>query len=232
MKRFLTLFLSLILSLSSLMLISCKESNNIVFTATKPEYTNLTIFENEKTNYLSVSNASREEGVYPPDGTSCFNFFKQKYEHNIKNKIDGGFYFLDPGDGNVGFYPDLLYKTFDFYADDYIDAKYLNPILSQAVYIDNLPFVTYQNHSSSNNGDARLILQFFYTVLPNEITSKDFTLEFGNNYTDYNPAYNYINIYVGDYCLGTCFYRICDCGCVELNSGWFEQYFESYMYRA
>ncbi|MBO5285990.1 MAG: hypothetical protein J6B16_03735 [Clostridia bacterium] len=269
MKRFLTIFLSLIISLSSLMLISCKNStgdtsndNNrypefmldqillmaefnyeefsgINFTDSPPIYIreNLNMVYDRLiigvSNWNIYQNMDKYECLY--QSGSVFDRFVEIYDEQIKDKIDGnGFYFINTGSEFVPYAP-WLPRVINIFicADNEIDNTYVNSIIGQTIDDVSYPLPedapwSYKMQPFLQYGYSRLRISACFAPVDSNVTSNDFNFEyckiFNNNRWEY-----YVNIYVGEVCIGTC--QIVD-NTYTIPKEWYEWYFTTYLYRA
>ena len=168
MKRFLTLLLSLIISLSSLMLINCKDTSDdgantnfarlqleliqyesvsgIRFTDNAPMYTTEICWDG-KDVYLGASNSTSGalDGIDRIDGKddiSVFERFIEIYDEKIKDKIDDkGFYFINTGNTYIGYAPfNRFHRELYFTAKRGVDDKYHNPTIFQHISFEEVPY--------------------------------------------------------------------------------------------
>lgn len=198
------------------------EQNEMIFTAEKPEYADF--YSRDKNNYYAL--VARDQSS-PFD---IYETFKAYYNENIKEKIDGAFYLLKPSDKTFINQPYWKIASYNLYADDLIDGKYVNPCIKVRIEITEDDFDSLQDE---NDGEYSSSVILSLTINPvyietNEIEENDFRLEFGNNGENWYETY--INIYRGDTCFATCGYLLYTItGNDPWTSEWFENYFKNYL---
>ena len=256
MKRFLTLFLSLILSISALSFFGCKNNKDsntdskfikelqlqlevlqyestsgIYFTDKTPMYINDKKWINDNF-FTGVSNTSylmELEKLDGKDDISVFERFVEIYDTQIKDKLDGkGFYFINTGSSYTYFRPGERYRILLFRACMMEDACIDPSIWQNIVYISaDLPYPKDTVWADKVVCD-KLSLSIHWWPVENTLISKDLQFEYCKIFNNNSWEY-YVNIYIEEVCIGTC--KIRD-NTYSLPKEWYEWYFTTYLYRA
>ncbi|MCM1437901.1 MAG: hypothetical protein NC131_01640 [Roseburia sp.] len=216
MKRFFVVFLPL---LSITLLCACSsepsDRSTINFTADTPKFcdTDLT----SKKQIIGFENRATE------DNYDVYADFTSYYTNNIKDKIVGDFYLLNPGDGLTGWVPHYLDKAFYLFADEENEYGFSNPLILEDIFLYDTA-LDKSNEQSSEIIDGKVDWNIqLHVILPpvTDITGdgNNLIFEFGNNYADET----YVNIYCEQTCVATCFYKTK----VNLSYNWFADYFNT-----
>lgn len=218
MKRF---FIVLLPLLSMTLLCACSSESNtlppnqstINFTADAPKFCETDL--NSKEQIIGFENRAKE------DNYDVYADFTSYYTNNIKDKITGDFYLLNPGDGLTGWVPHNLFKAFYLFADEVHEDRFSNPLILEDIFLYDATLDKSNLYSSEIlDGEVNWNIQLRAILPPisNITTNKNnFFLEFGDNYCNET----YVNIYCEQTCIATCFYKTK----VDLSYNWFANYF-------
>lgn len=213
MKRFMP-FLALAVAASATAFTGCgTQSSDIEFTADAPIYN-----YNElrgKNRYVYFENRKKED-------YDIYKDFTEYYESDIKDKIDGGVYFLYPADGITGWENGFLEISYSMFADGIENEKYVHPIITQYMSVNDTS-LTHNIPDEILDGNTPCItLEMVSGPISEFITDRDFKLEFGNNFDGVTNTY--VNIYIDETCVGTCYY---DENNFTVPYDWFVNYFKN-----
>lgn len=193
------------------------EPTEIKFTAVQPLYA-----YHPNTMQLLVSYTNHAQ----TDDYDSFGAFYAYYSKEYKDTVPYDFYLLKPGDGITGWLSDCLYKEFQIYkrtevSDGSVIHEYM---MLRDEELENTSSTNAEIEDGESN--RNITLSVWSAPVPSTVTGLDYRLEFGNNNDDGNFA-NYINIYVNETCIATCYY---DAVCV-VTYGWFSRYFKENLFR-
>lgn len=181
----------------------------IEFTASKPIYGK---DENRKI-YASFNN----------DGEEPMNYqgFLEYCKKEIADKIEDYFYCFEPLLDEYDNRPNR-WKEFDILYDDIADGKFVNPVIREfyMMYTPVLGDVDNIFDAGMYGGVPQSLTMDLYLVpVPLGTSRYPIVLEFGNNGS--GNLNQYINIYLDEFCMGTCYYE----EFAYVSQNWFQCYF-------
>ena len=205
---------------------------NIVYTANRPIY-ELKDLQNMKRLY------NLEAYWYESDDYDILSEFLELYLKNIR-KDDAFYYLLNPRDEDIGGVSEDSENHETVWFPYYIDCSFKYCVSSEIAYVNEYLTLDvtelgwkYDYGIDDPDGTVRWNIAFNIIFAPvSEIGSSDeIAFEFGNNLSnDYGiNSKTYINIYVGEYCIATCYYR--EQVGVDLYVEWFQKYFEKNLFK-
>lgn len=191
-------------------------SGEIYFTAIEPVYE----YDSSMQSVVYYSNYAKD------DGYDSFNEFYNYYLDEYKDLISYGFYLLQPGDNILGWLPDCLYKEFQiFKGADNSDYS----IVHEYIMLNDDELGNSKSADSDiadGVSDHDIILSVFLAPVDETVTDNNYRFEFGDNYSE-DDFSKYINIYVNETCIATCYYST---SC-EITYTWFSGYFKKNLIR-
>ena len=155
--------------------------------------------------------------------SDMFDVFLGYYKNEFKKLYKGSFVLLNPNYGKE-LSPWEAGQKFNILTESAEQENIVNPIAVEAfrIYDESLGGNT-DNNGGVTEGNYRYSLSMLMISLPqNKAVSNKITLEFGQCGNSDKYIYtNYINLYAGADCIGTCYFE----EAVQTPLTWFENYF-------
>ena len=169
MKKLLTIFLSIILSISSLTLISCKKDDNYNELLNKIEEQQSIIkdlqaqiqdmqytintgirFTATAPAYFYADKFNNLQSIYFATNSDTsgdisyyqldpYDVFVEEYQNNLKQRLDKGFYIMDAGNDEYIFYPNLFYRSYQLLAKEDVNGKLVEPLIYISYQLEDIP---------------------------------------------------------------------------------------------
>lgn len=215
MKKSLKLLSSIFLLLTIMPLSNCSSNDvDISYTAQSPFYSYSMIGDLQQ--IYSINNHAKE------DGYDAFSVFQTEFKDTFAYESSENIFLLNPGDDEYGWIPHYRPKSFSVYTKNANDNSLSNIVVieSMTIFDESLGAINSNNQIQDGGYEWSLkIVAIFGAIPSNDFNTEMISLEFGNNYN--GDFTNYINLYLEQTCIGTCYYKENS----TISNSWFENYF-------
>lgn len=157
------------------------------------------------------------------DASISFEAFADYCEANFGLQND--FCLLKPIYDDYDFHPSRT-RYYAVYVEGIVNGVPVNPFFEEQImlYSGVLGDGGYQDPDDDGAVPWSIELKTFFVPIVDQIETNTIHLEFGNDSGDKYFPY-YINIYIGNVCVGTSYYRVN----TYISQRWFQSYYRSYL---
>ena len=187
------------------------DGNNIEFSAQSPIYK----------NPQSHTTVASFEQIH-------FEDFLEYYQKEIKPKHDNDIYLLAPMAQGMDIYREEMYRTYSVLAESFDEQQIVNPMIYERLKMYAEGLGEHVVSPSYKVTRWSIDLEIYLSPIAKGIKESNVYLEFGNNNQDDIWGTDYINIYLNEDCIGTCYYKTN----TYVSKNWFERYFYEKLIRA
>lgn len=176
-----------------------------------------------------------EEGISEEEyeNYDAYNEFIDYYNGEFKNSCLDKFYLLNPGYPQEGWGPYMNTRDFEIYTEEIKeDEAYVNTLVSESIMLYDRkigsPYDSNHYHGEPVLDGAShwtIYMRIFLFPIANELDG-EIRLEFGEYNSEKWRFDHYINLYIGETCLGTCYYD----AAVEIPLSWYQNYFKTNLF--
>lgn len=177
---------------------------------------------------LDLEDVRKEGNIASFDNMRCgeeedsFELFLEYYQKEIKGNRNLSYSILDPGNREKGWLPHLRRKAFDFYkkGDDFLVNEYM------MIYSEALGYPFGGNLDYEGGTECSFVLNLYLAPIPDEILKSEYQIgigiKFGKIEEPKTVYEQYMNLYLNDTCVGTCYFHTRS---NYISATWFEKFF-------
>lgn len=188
----------------------------IEYTEEKPMY------EFDREDVRKEGNIASFDNMRCGEEEDSFELFYDYYKEEIEGKRNLHFSILDPGNREKGWLPHLRRKAFDFYkkGEDFLVNEYM------MIYREALGYPFGGSNLYYEGGtECSFVLNLYLAPIPDEILKSEYQigigLKFGKIDEPKTIFEQYMNLYLDDMCVGTCYFYTYR----HISATWFQKFF-------